>query len=176
MFTHPENNLRAFGIHENMIVADLGAGTGFYSIIAGRMAQRGKVYAIEVQKDFLDTIKSKIREAHLSNIEVIWGDIEKIGGTKLGENVVDRVIVSNVFFQVEDKVGLIKEVKRILKPGGKILLIDHCPSRSQLSIGNFISEEKVIEFFELGGFSLERKIDAGEHHYGIIFINKSEKF
>ena len=52
MFTDPVKNLKLFGLAEDMIVADLGAGTGFYTLAAARMTPQGKVYAIEIQKDF----------------------------------------------------------------------------------------------------------------------------
>jgi precorrin-6B methylase 2 len=85
MFTDPLKNLKALGLREDNIVADLGAGTGYYTLAAGAIVSRGKVYAIEVQKDFLETIKGKAEEAHLNNVEIIWGNVEKIGGTKIGD-------------------------------------------------------------------------------------------
>jgi len=115
MFSNPVKNLKAFGLREDNIVVDLGAGTGFYSVAAGHMVPRGKVYAIEIIKDFLETIRNKVKEEHLHNVEILWGNIEKLGGTKLGESVADAVIASNVLFQVEDKEKFILEIKRILK-------------------------------------------------------------
>src|SRR5574343_1544121 len=124
MFTDPVKNLKAFDLRENMIVADLGAGSGFYTIPVAQIVTRGKVYAVEIQKDFLATIKNKSLEYRLNNIECILGNIEKIGGTKIKDDVVDAIIASNILFQVEDKDKFIKEVRRILKPNGKLLLID----------------------------------------------------
>ena len=80
MFTDPVKNLKTLGLRETDIVADLGAGTGFYAIAAGHLVPKGKVYAVEVQKDFLTKIKHKIHEAHLQNVHAIWGDIEKSVG------------------------------------------------------------------------------------------------
>ena len=169
MFTDPVKNLKAFGLKENNIVADLGAGTGFYSIAAGTLVPRGKVYAIELQKDFLETIKSKIKEARLENVEIIWGNVEKIGGTRIGDNIADAVIASNILFQVEDKDKFIEEIKRILKSQGRVLLIDWLES-SIMGATAVIPKNKAREMFEKKGFVLEREIDAGAHHYGIILI------
>ena len=100
MFTDPIKNLRAFGLREDSIVADLGAGTGHYSLAASILVPFGKVYAVEIAKDFLTTIKNRATEAKCSNLECLWGDVEKIGGTNLGDNIVDAVIASNILFQV----------------------------------------------------------------------------
>ncbi len=175
MFTDPVKNLKAFEIQENDIVADLGAGTGFYSVAAAHLAPRGKVYAVEVQKDFLTKIKHKIAESRLHNIETLWGDVEKIGGTKIGSEIVDKVLASNILFQVEDKGGFIEEAKRILKPRGKLLLIDWTTDTSGLGLlghKGAISKDKARIMFEKHGFSWQRDIDAGAHHYGMIFVKQ----
>lgn len=171
MFTDPAKNLKAFGLRDNDIVADLGAGTGFYSIAAGIMVPQGKVYAIEVQKDFLTTIKNKAQDAHLSNVEIIWGNVEKIGGTKIGDNIVNAVIASNILFQVEDKDKFIEEIKRILKPDGRVLLIDWSDGHSSigLNLATMIPKDKARRMFEQKDFAWQMDIDAGAHHYGMIF-------
>ena len=171
MFTDPVKNLKAFGLKEDNIVADLGAGTGFYSIAAGMLVPQGKVYAVEINKDFLTTIKNKVAEAHLNNVEILWGDIEKMEGTKIGNGIVDAVIASNVLFQVEDKDKFIEEIKRILKQKGRVLLIDWSES-SIMGATTIIPKNKAREMFEKKGFVLERDINAGEHHYGMILIKK----
>src|ERR1035437_2169234 len=167
MFTDPLKNLKALGLREDDIVADLGAGTGYYTLAAGAIVTRGKVYAVELQKDFLETIKNKIKEAYLGNVEIIWGNVEKIGGTKIGDSVVDVVIASNILFQVEDKDKFIEEIKRILKPKGRVLLIDWSEA-SIMGTTAIIPKNKAREMFEKKGFVLGREIDAGDHHYGMI--------
>ena len=174
MFTDPIKNLKAFGLRDDMVVADLGAGSGFYSLAAAQMVPRGKVYAIEIIKDFLTSIKNKAKDAHLYNMECLWGNIEKIGGTQIKDKVVDAVIASNILFQVENKEKFADEAKRILKPDGKLLLIDWSDDISSVgaSLDKTISEKQAQELFEKKGFVLDREIDAGNHHYGMILKNK----
>ena len=167
MFTDPVKNLKSLGLREDDVVADLGAGTGFYSVAAGHLVPKGKVYAVEIIKDFLATLRNKVKEAHLNNVEALWGNIEKDGGTSIGDNVADAVIASNVLFQVADKEKFIKEAKRILKPKGKVLLIDWS-ELSVLGIKKAIPKNKAREMFEQKGFVFERDINAGVHHYGMI--------
>ena len=167
MFTDPVKNLKTLGLLETDIVADLGAGTGYYAVAAGAFVPKGKVYAVELQKDFLEKIKNKIKETHLSNVEIIWGNVEKLGGTKIKDGVTDVVIASNVLFQVEDKENFILEIKRILKINGKVLLIDWSET-SIMRTTKIIPKNKAREMFEKKGFVFVREIDAGNHHYGMI--------
>jgi|SRR3989339_1267168 len=170
MFTDPVKNLKAFGLREDMVVADLGAGTGFYSIPASLMVPRGKVYAIEVQKDFLTTIRNKAIQKRLNNLECLLGNVEKINGTKLKDKIVDAIIASNILFQVENKDKFIEEAGRILKPEGKLLLIDWSDNPSAIGpgINRIVPKNKAREMFEKKGFIWQRDIDAGTHHYGMI--------
>lgn len=170
MFTDPAKNLRAFALREDMIVADLGAGTGYYSILAGAMVPMGRVYAVEVERDYLTTIKDRAAEACLSNIECLWGNVEKIGGTKIKNEVIDKVIASNILFQVENKEKFIEEMRRILKPGGQVLLVDWSPEPDSIAQEHpgAIKMSKARDMFLERGFIFRREIDAGAHHYGMI--------
>jgi ubiquinone/menaquinone biosynthesis C-methylase UbiE len=171
MFADPVKILQNFGLADAMVVADFGAGSGFYSVAAAKMAPNGKVYAIEVQKDFLPTIKLKAQTEGLKNIECIWGDIEKIGGTKIGDKVADVVIISNVLFMAENKKKLLEEAHRILKSDGRVLFIDWSDSSSSLgpTKDRTVDPKKARQMFEIDKFVFDRNIDAGEHHYGMIF-------
>lgn len=171
MFSDPVKNLRALGLREDYIVADLGAGTGFYSVAAGHIVTRGKVYAVEVQKDYLETIKNKAKEVFLHNVEIIWGNIEKLGGSKIGDEIVHAVIASNVFSQLEVKDIFVDEVKRILKPRGQVLFVDLMPD-SIISSRGAVAKAKVRELFEKKGFVFGRDIDVGAHHYGMILTKQ----
>ena len=171
MFSDPEKNLAQLGLAEGMKVADLGAGTGYYAIVAGRkVGTSGRVYAVEVQKDLLDRLKSNAENEKVHNIEVVWGAIDVIGGTKLRENMIDRVVLANTLFQIDqnDRDGLVLETKRILKSGGKVMVIDWLPG-SPLSPKNCIPKTIVENLFNKSGFALEKSFDAGDHHYGLVF-------
>ena len=171
-FTIPEVNIAALGVHEGMVVADFGAGTGAYTIpLAEKVGERGHVYAVEVQKEFLTNVKNNAAEKGFKNISVIWGDVERLGGTKIKNKTVDAVIVSNVLFQAEDKKGLIQEAKRILKTGGELLLVDWSGSFDNLGPipKMVISENTARAMFEAEGFVFKKKLPAGDHHYGIVF-------
>lgn len=175
MFTNPGQNILHLGLKEGMRVADFGSGTGFYAKAAGeRVGYTGKVYAIEVQKDLVKKLENEVKSWGISNVECIWGDIEKRHGTKIADKSMDAVIISNVLFQAEDKIGLIDEASRILKKRGHVLLIDWSESFGGMgpTPQSIITEIKAKELFEKRGFKFVEKISTSAHHYGIIFTHE----
>lgn len=176
-FTNPERNLAKAGIKESMTVADFGCGPGDYTFAAAKqVGTSGKVYAIDVQQDILTRLKNDAAEHRLSNIETICGDIEDEGGTHLGDESVDVVVVSNVLFQIEDKRALAAEAFRIVKEGGKVLLV--CWSESFGHFGptpdHVVTKEQAEEHFTREGFTLDTEFDAGDHHYGLLLTKQNQ--
>lgn len=175
MFSNPEKNVAQLCLMEGMRVADFGAGIGAYSISAGRhVGHTGHVYAIEVQKDLVKKLESEVKDAGIRNVECIWGNIEKLHGTKIADRSMDAVIIANVLFQAEDKLGLIDEAHRILKKGGKVLFIDWLSSFSGMGPASehIITPQVSMDLFTKRGFKFVEKITTSEHHYGIIFLHE----
>ncbi len=173
MFSDPQENIQQFSLGPGNFVADFGAGSGFYSFAAAEaVGPSGKVYAVDVQKDLLEKLKNEARNIrHLNNVDIIWGDLDHLGGTRLRESSLDAVIASNVFFQLEKKDNACMEMKRILKPGGRVLFIDWASSFGGVGPQpqDVFSEEMAKKLFEKHGFKEDRSIGAGAQHYGIIF-------
>jgi ubiquinone/menaquinone biosynthesis C-methylase UbiE len=102
----------------------------------------------------------------------MWGDIEVKGGTTLKDACADFVILSNTLFQLEDKKGCMLEIKRILRSGGRVLLIDWSESYGGMGPAphHVLTKEKAKALFEQEGFHILRDdLSAGAHHYGILF-------
>ncbi|MDB5258830.1 MAG: type 11 methyltransferase [Candidatus Taylorbacteria bacterium] len=171
MFSDPIKNIAQFDIQDGMKVVDIGAGSGFYSLESGKkVGPRGMVYAVDVQRDLLDKVKNSAGLLGIHNIETVWGNAEKIGGTKLRESIADRTILSNVLFQIEakDRDNLALELKRITKSGGKLMVIDW-EAGSALGPRTLVPSMIAGAIFAKAGFALEKEFDAGDHHYGLIF-------
>lgn len=175
MFLNPNQNVAQLGLKEGMVVADFGAGSGAYSKASSLLVgNSGKVYAIEVQKDLVKKLESELKYWSGSNIECIWGDIEKLRGTKIADRSIDAVIVANVLFQVPDKLGLIDEARRILKKNGKVLLVEGSASLGGIGPdpSRSIDKKQAEELFTKRGFKLLENISTNDYHYGIIFIHE----
>jgi ubiquinone/menaquinone biosynthesis C-methylase UbiE len=171
-FSDPQKIIDSFGISEGLSVADLGAGTGFYTLAAARaVGGNGKVYAVDIQQDLLTRLKNTAHTEKLHNIEVIHGDIEHVSGTRIREATVDVVIAANVMFQLENKEGLVDEAKRILKSSGRVLLVDWSDSFGGLGPKDdmVFTQQDAKALFEKKGFNFVSGVVAGDHHYGLIF-------
>ena len=176
MFSDPQKNIEQFELLPGMHVADLGSGSGFYTLSASRaVGDKGRVYSVDIQKDLLAKIKNSAAKEHVFNIEVVWGDLEKIGGTRLKDFSMDAAIASNILFQIRDKKAFATEIKRILKPKGKVLVVDWEDSFGGLGPEQsaVVTKDAAQKLFAELGFVLAREIFAGDHHYGLIFILKS---
>lgn len=173
MFSNPRANVGDFGLIPGMTVADFGAGIGTYALEMARLVgDGGKIYAIDVQKDLLDRLAAEAKSQHLFNLEVIWGNVEKPGGTKLKDSAVSVAVLANVLFQADAKYSLVLEAKRILKPGGRVIVIEWSGSFGGIGprADQVLSPEEAKKIFAEAGLSFQSGFAAGEHHYGLIFV------
>lgn len=174
IFMKPAKILEEAGISAGMTVADLGCGSGSFSISAAKMIKNsGKVYAVDILDHMLEVTQSNASLSGIHNITTIKGDIEKEKGSKIDSSFCDIAILSNVLFQSKKKEQIINEAKRILKPDGKVLIIDwekdalFGPDKSLR-----LKKEDIQKLLEKNGFILDKAIDVGHFHYGLLFAKK----
>ncbi len=175
-FAHPPRNVGAMDIQPGMIVADFGSGSGAYVLaIAERLAHAGHVYAIDVQQDLLRRIKNESHKRGYKNVEIVWSDLERPYGSKIADNHADRVLISNLLFQLDDKDVLFSEAYRILKPDGLLAVVDWSESFGGMGPHKsaVVKKEKALSCAEKAGFEPVREFDAGAHHYGLIYKKPS---
>ncbi|HVY72811.1 MAG TPA: methyltransferase domain-containing protein [Candidatus Paceibacterota bacterium] len=176
-FLHPTDALNAAHVHEGMIVADLGAGSGFFTRAAARIVgEGGQVWAVDTNQDMLPRLKNLGEAEGLHNIEVMKGDIETVGGSNLPAGHFDFCILTNVLFCAENKTAAVGEVKRLLKTGGRALVIDWTDSFGGLGPhpGHVIEEATARELFENAGLAFVQAVPAGSYHWGFIVRKKAE--
>jgi len=123
---NPEKLMKAVGVAEGMSCADLGCGSaGFFVLQAGEMVgKQGHVYAVDILKSVLESIDSKARLEGLDNVTPVWSDLERVGAAKIPEASLDGVFLISTIHQAHQPANMLKEAKRLLKPGGKLLLVE----------------------------------------------------
>jgi ubiquinone/menaquinone biosynthesis C-methylase UbiE len=158
-----------------MVCADLGSGTGEYTFeLAQRVGSTGKVFALDVQKGLVDKLANECQKKHLTNVSVIWDDMDDTSGIALKDACIDRIVIANTLFQIGDIQKFASEVKRILKPKGMVLIIDWAESFGGIgpTPQHVITRARAQEIFEKVGLYTVKDINAGEHHYGFIVQSK----
>ncbi|MEK9153915.1 MAG: methyltransferase domain-containing protein [Patescibacteria group bacterium] len=171
-FAHPERNVAVLGIKSGMSIADFGAGSGAYTFaIAELLKINGRVYAIDVQRDLLRRIANEAKRRGYENVEIIWADLEAPRASRLAENSIDLVLVSNLLFQVPDKMPIMREARRIVKGGGHVAIIDWTDSFNGMGPikEDVVKKEAALKIAEKSDLSLVREFPAGTHHYGLLF-------
>lgn len=175
MFIEPAQTLAACHVGTGETIADFGAGSGAYARAAARLATAGTIFAIEVHKEMVAGLSRTLEHDHIKNVHVLWGDIEVHEGTTLKSDSVDLVILSNVLFTLEDKAGCAKEALRVLKPGGRALVVDWTESFAGMgpAAHHVFDRHMATDLFERIGFTKHvDTLPAGDHHYAILFHKK----
>ncbi|MDO8517748.1 MAG: methyltransferase domain-containing protein [bacterium] len=182
-FLNPTKVLEAAHLHEGMHIADFGCGSGFFTRAAARLVgEQGQVWAVDAHRDMLPRVKNLALAEGLRNVEVIYGDLESrsspdasVGGSNLPAAQFDFCIVANLLFAVEDKKALVQEVFRILKNGGRALVVDWSASFGGLGPhpSQVVGMQAAKALFAEGGFAFVEQAPAGEYHWGFVVRKKT---
>jgi ubiquinone/menaquinone biosynthesis C-methylase UbiE len=166
-FLNPDSILDRIGLDREMVLADLGCGTGFFTIPASLRVK--KVYALDVQREMLDILQDKIKKQKLTNIETILSEESSI---PLPDGSVDILLMANVFHELEDRNAISEEGKRILSNRGKLAIVDW--KKIEMDFGppveERLAEEEIISICKDSGFEFVEQSDAGPYNYLLIFV------
>jgi ubiquinone/menaquinone biosynthesis C-methylase UbiE len=117
-----KKTLQRYGLKKGMMIADIGCGNGYFSLAASEVVgAHGSVYAFDISSEMLEDLKDKIRQKGLSNISVSLSGENHIPAQDCSA---DLAFLCNMLHETADLDRFIKEVKRIIKADGKIVIID----------------------------------------------------
>jgi arsenite methyltransferase len=170
-FLDPTRAVREAKIRDFMKVADFGAGSGFFTRAAARaVGPGGVVYAVDINRDMLERLANIAPLEGLANIEYIQGDLEAPHGSGLPDTLLDAVICANFLFQTEDKARVLEEAWRILRRGGRLVVIEWKDSFNNLGphADHVVAKDELVGLATRGNFSLIEEISCGSFHYGVI--------
>lgn len=171
-FLTPEHLVRELYLRKGDRVADIGCGTGAYTIaLAQEVGDMGQVYAVDVHRDALHTLAGTLDKKGIMNVEMVWADIEK--GAPVDAYSLDAVVVSNVLFQLEDIDAMLSHLAKLIKPEGQLLVVEWSDSHGGLGPhnGHVIQEQEAEKLVQKHGFRLRKRLPAGDYHYAFIALS-----
>lgn len=123
--------IEAIDVAPDAIIADIGAGTGYYSFRLAKKVPKGKVYAVDIQDEMITMLKEKKRQLKDSIVQVVKSNTKS---PNLPDNSVDLAIMVDVYHELEYPQEMLQALKKALKPNGKILLIEYRGEDSSVPI------------------------------------------
>jgi SAM-dependent methyltransferase len=171
-FVIPDAVVTHFHLREGDLVADYGAGSGFFlPALSKTVTDTGRVFACEIQKGLVDKIGEQARSQNLGNVHPLWCDLEEANGIKIGTGELDAGVLVNTLFMIEDKDASITEMARTVRTGGKFFVVDWTESFAGMGPQptHVVNAEEATVLLERNGFVFEREYPAGAHHYGLAF-------
>jgi ubiquinone/menaquinone biosynthesis C-methylase UbiE len=167
-FLKPEKILEKLDLNKKMVAADFGCGSGGWAI---PLAKKVKwVFAIDIQQEPLSALRSRMRMERVFNIDPLKGNVE--GKTTLISESCDLVLMTNLLFQVDDIKKVLEEGKRVLKKGGKILIVDWIKDNPLTREIEWVDFEKIKEIAKDIGLKLEKEFEAGIYHKALVLVKQ----
>ena len=165
----PELALDALGLRAGMVVADVGAGTGYMSLrMARRVGPTGKVYANDLQPEMLQKLRANTQREKLSNVETVQGTE---ADPKLPPNTMDLVLLVDVYHEFSQPQAMLDKIRESLKPDGRLVLLEYRKEDPKVPIRpeHKMSVAEVKTEVEAEGFKLDQVIEKLPRQHIIIF-------
>jgi ubiquinone/menaquinone biosynthesis C-methylase UbiE len=165
----PEQALDAIGIRSGMMIADVGAGTGYMTLrMARRVGPAGKIYANDLQPEMLQKLRSRSQHDKLSNIETVLGTATD---PKLPPNTMDLVLLVDVYHEFSQPQTMLDKIRESLKPDGRLVLLEYRKEDPTVPIRpeHKMSVAEVKAEVEAQGYKLDQVIEKLPRQHIIIF-------
>lgn len=164
--------LGKMGVTEKQQVAELGCGNfGFFVFpLAKIVGRQGKVYAVDILKSTLEEIKKEALKENLPQIVTAWSNLEVFRGTPIETSSLDAALLVNVVHQSDRKIEILREAIRMLKRGGRLLIVEW--KNVDLPLGPEQAKRVKMESLKSAapkvGLGIQTEFEAGPYHYGLI--------
>lgn len=162
----PHEVIQVLALEPKAVVADLGAGTGYFAMRLANMLPEGRVYAVDIAPDMVRYLEARAKREGLSNVVAIKGEP---GDPKL-PGTVDLVLVVDVYHHVESRAGYFRRLSGSLRDGGRVAIIDFRldapvgpPRAARVAPGAVKAEMKAA------GYTLAAEHEFLPHQYFLVF-------
>ena len=160
--------LKNLAVKPGMVIADIGAGSGYHSALLSKMVGNGKVFAVDVEPEMIAYLYERIKQEKLSGIVPILCEEQKVS---LPENTIDIMLLVDVYHEFSFPYEMGLSMRSALKPGGKLVLVEFRSEDPSVPIKNIhkMSEGQAIKELKAAGFTFDKNIDNLPWQHCMVF-------
>lgn len=161
--------LKNMKLKADEIVADIGAGSGYYSFRMAKKVSKGKVLAVDLQPEMLDIMRQKIKRNKVKNVELIQG---QEANPNLDPHSVDMVLMVDVYHELSYPKEMMEQIVAALKPGGRFILLEYRMEDPKVPIKRLhkMSLEQAVKEMKAVGLQLKENIGNLPWQHFMVFI------
>jgi ubiquinone/menaquinone biosynthesis C-methylase UbiE len=149
-----ETVIPAIGLKEGMVVGEIGAGRGRYTVIlADAVGEKGHIYANDIDREDLDYLELRCERDYIQNISIIIGEEND---PLLPVNELDMIFMVNVYHHLSHPVQIMQNALPSLKKGGTLVIMEGVPGRQGSFSSHSTEQETVVSQMEEAGYSFEK--------------------
>ena len=171
----PDQILKTLALQQGQKIADIGAGGGYFSLrFADAVGKEGKVYAVDIDPEFLEFIRNCANEKGLYNVDAILATEGKL---PLPERSLDVVFMRKVYHHLKSRVEYFRNLRRLLEPDGKIAIVEYKRGgffSFRRIFRHYVPRETIVEEMEEAGYRLDKDFDFLPKQSFTIFSLKIE--
>lgn len=147
--------LKNLAIQPGMVIADIGAGSGYHSSLLSNMVGNGKVYAVDVEREMIAYLKERIKREGKTNIIPVLSTEKTVS---LPANSIDMMLLVDVYHEFSFPYEMARSMLEALKPGGKLVLVEFRAEDPNVPIKAIhkMSQQQAVKEFKAAGFSFEK--------------------
>jgi FkbM family methyltransferase len=163
--------LKNLAVKPGMVIADIGAGSGYHSALLSKMVGSGKVFAVDVEPEMIAYLNERIKQKKLSRIVPVLSTEQKVS---LPENTIDIMLLVDVYHEFSYPYEMALSMRSALKPGGKLVLVEFRSEDSTVPIKTIhkMSEAQAIKEFKTAGFKFDKNIDNLPWQHCMVFTKQ----
>ena len=162
----PHEVIQALDLKPDAVVADIGAGTGYFAVRFANMVPKGRVYGVDIEPDMVKYVAERAKREKRDNVIAIAGAPDD---ARLPERA-DLILLVDVFHHIDDRTRYFRKLRASLTPGGRIAIIDfRLDSPDGPPKAARIAPERVIAELKGAGYTLEREHGFLPNQYFLIF-------
>jgi len=163
--------LKNLAVKPGMMIADIGAGSGYHSALLSKMVGSGKVFAVDVEPEMIAYLSERIKQEKFSHIVPVLSTEQKL---PLPENTIDMMLLVDVYHEFSYPYEMTLSMRAALKPGGKLVLVEFRSEDPTVPIKTIhkMSEAQAIKEFKAAGFVFDKNIDNLPWQHCMIFTKQ----